>query len=140
MRGFVDMSTEDSPRLRAVRGAITVDSDDAAAIVAGTERLLSELIEANDVTPEDFVSIVFTSTPDLTAEFPAAAARRLGLDGVPLLCASEIDVPGALPRCIRVLAHLYTARGREELVHPYLGGATVLRRRPGSISEAELEA
>jgi chorismate mutase len=137
---LVDMSTEDHPRLRAVRGAITIDSDDPDAIVAGTERLLSELIEANEVAAEDFVSIVFTSTPDLTAEFPAAAARRLGLDGVPLLCASEIDVPGAPSRCIRVLAHLYSPRGRNELVHPYLGGAKVLLQRGSATSEAELEA
>ena len=134
------MSTDGSPRLRAVRGAITVDADDPATIVAATERLLAEVIESNDVAPEDWVSIVFTSTPDLTAEFPAAAARRLGLDGVPLLCATEIDVPGALPRCIRVLAHLYSGRARDELVHPYLGGAEVLRDRGRGVSEAELEA
>ncbi|MDQ3955116.1 MAG: chorismate mutase [Actinomycetota bacterium] len=134
------MSTERSPRLRAVRGAITVDADDPATIVAATERLLAEVLQSNHVAPEDLVSIVFTSTPDLTAEFPAAAARRLALDGVPLLCASEIDVPGALPRCIRVLAHLYSPRARDELVHPYLGGARVLRDRAGGISEPELEA
>lgn len=134
------MSTDGSPRLRAVRGAITVDADDPGTIVSATEQLLSEVIRSNDVAPEDLVSIVFTSTPDLTAEFPAAAARRLGLDGVPLLCATEIDVRGALPRCIRILAHLYSARPRDELVHPYLGGAKVLRERGRGISEAELEA
>ena len=94
-------------RLRALRGAITVEENDADAIVGATEELVSELMERNQLSADDLVSCIFTCTDDLDAEFPALAARRLGLDGVPLLCAREIDVPGALPRVIRLLVHCY---------------------------------
>ena len=113
--------------LWAVRGAVTVDRDEAPLVVAATEGLLTAILERNDVTPEEVVSIIFTSTPDLTSEFPAAAARRIGLADVPLLCASEIPVPGALERCVRVLLHVHTDRARAELRHVYLGGARALR-------------
>jgi chorismate mutase len=114
-------------RLAALRGATTIERDDADRIVAGTAELLATLLERNGVAARDLVSVTFTATPDLTAEFPAAAARRIGISDVPLLCAREIDVPGAIPRCIRVLVHLYTRRARGELRHVYLRGARQLR-------------
>ena len=122
------MSTDrQGPLMRALRGAITVPKDDRAAIADATGRLLGAMMERNEVAPEDVVSVIFSATADLTAEFPAVAARRLGLDQVPLLCTVEIPVPGALPRCIRVLMHLYTARDYASLRHVYLGGARGLR-------------
>ena len=114
-------------RLRALRGATTARADEARAIVDATERLLAEMIGRNGIATEDLVSMIFTTTSDLSAEFPAAAARALGLSSVPLLCAREIDVPGSVPRCIRVLMHLYTTRGDETLRHVYLEGAEQLR-------------
>ncbi len=116
-----------SARVRGLRGATTVAHDDADAIVAATEDLLETMLERNEVATDDLVSVVFTSTPDLTAEFPAAAARRLGIDHIPLLCAREIDVPGSVPRCIRVLMHLYTERDHGTLRHVYLKEARRLR-------------
>ena len=118
------MSTD---RLRALRGATTVPADDPAAIAAATSELLEQIMERNDVEPADIVSLVFTATPDLVSAFPAAAARELGLADVPLLCAQEIPVPGAMPRCIRVLMHLYTGRDYASLRHVYLGEAKSLR-------------
>ncbi len=114
-------------RVRALRGATTVAADDGAAIVEATAELLQEMLERNGVDPEDLISLVFTATPDLTAEFPAAAARRIGISDVPLLCASEIPVPGSVKRCIRVLMHLYTGRDYVSLRHVYLGEARQLR-------------
>ena len=114
-------------RLRALRGATTATADEGQAIVDATERLLAEMIGRNGIATEDLVSMIFTTTSDLSAEFPAAAARTLGLSSVPLLCAREIDVPGSVPRCIRVLMHLYTSRGNETLRHVYLDGAEQLR-------------
>jgi chorismate mutase len=121
----MDKST--SRQVRAVRGATSVGADDRAEIVAATAELLQEVLARNDATPDDVVSVIFTATPDLTAAFPAAAARKVGMDDVPLLCASEIAVEGALPRCIRVMMHLTTERPREELQHVYLGAARELR-------------
>lgn len=114
-------------RLRALRGATTAISNEAPAIVDATERLLAEMIGRNEIAHEDLVSMIFTTTSDLTAEFPAAAARRLGLSAVPLLCAHEIDVPGSVPRCIRVLMHFYTTKPGDDLRHVYLEGAEQLR-------------
>ena len=102
-------------------------ANEAGAIVDATAELLGAMIARNEVAPDDLISLVFTSTPDLDEEFPAAAARRLGMAHVPLLCATEIAVPGALPRCVRVLAHLYTDRDYASLVHVYLGDARRLR-------------
>ena len=113
--------------MRAVRGATTVERDDADAIVDATEHLLKEMLERNAIEPGDLVSVIFTATPDLVTEFPAAAARRLGLAEVPLLCAGEIAVSRATPRCIRILAHVYTRRTADELHHIYLEGARNLR-------------
>jgi chorismate mutase len=128
-REHVDMGTDETaaPRLRALRGATTVAADEPGAIVEATAELLAAMLERNQAVPGDLVSVVFTATRDLTSEFPATAARRLGLEDVPLLCAAEIDVPGALPRCIRVLVHLYTARDYATLRHVYLREARSLR-------------
>lgn len=114
-------------KVHAVRGATTVVADSAEAITAATGELLSEMLERNSLRSEDLISIVFTATPDLSAEFPAVAARALGMADVPLLCAQEIAVPGALGRCIRVLLHVNTDRERRELRHVYLNGAVDLR-------------
>ena len=112
-------------KLRALRGAITVEANEADAILSATEELVLEVMDRNDLAPEDLVSCIFTCTGDLDAEFPAVAARGLGLSAVPLLCAREIDVPGALPRVIRLLAHCY-ADGPAK--HVYLREAVSLRR------------
>jgi chorismate mutase len=117
----------DPVRLRALRGAVTVDQNDADSILDGAEELVREVMARNDLSPDDMVSCIFTCTPDLNAEFPAVAARRLGLGGVPLICAREIDVPGALPRVIRVMVHCYTSDGRPPQ-HVYLREAAGLRR------------
>ena len=114
-------------RLRALRGATTVERNDAEAILAGTEELVREVMERNGLTPGDMVSCIFTCTEDLNAEFPAVAARRLGLNGVPLLCAREIDVPGALPKVIRLMLHCFADEAAEAR-HVYLHGAKALRR------------
>jgi chorismate mutase len=113
--------------LRALRGATTAAADDSPAIVAATAELLTTMLARNAVAHDDLVSLVFTTTPDLRAEFPAAAARQIGIADIPLLCAQEIDVPGAVPMCIRVLIHLYTTRDYASLRHVYLGGARQLR-------------
>jgi len=112
--------------LWAVRGATKAARNDADAIVSATEELMSELISRNELEPERMVSCVFTATHDLNAQFPAVAARNLGLDAVPLLCGQEIDVPGAMPSVIRVLLHFYGPPGRRP-VHVYLGEAEALR-------------
>lgn len=112
--------------LRAVRGAVTVDRDSADAIHEGTSELLREVLRRNDLTAGDLVSIIFTSTPDLTTEFPAVAARAMGLSAVPLLCAREIPVEGAMPLCVRVMLHCYCPAERE-IRHVYLRDARQLR-------------
>ena len=114
-------------KLRALRGATTVERNDADLILEGTEELVRTVMERNALAPEDMVSCIFTCTNDLNAEFPAVAARRLGLNGVPLLCAREIDVPGALPRVIRLMVHCY-ADPDSEAQHVYLREARALRR------------
>jgi chorismate mutase len=113
-------------RLRALRGATTVEENTAEAILEATDELMRTLIERNSVESDEMVSCIFTCTEDLNAEFPAVAARRLGLSAVPLLCAREIDVPGALPRVIRVMLHCY-ADPATEARHVYLRDATKLR-------------
>jgi chorismate mutase len=113
-------------RLFAVRGAIQVEANEADAILSATEELVGELISRNGLEPERMVSCVFTCTRDLDAEFPAVAARDLGLDSVPLLCAQEIAVPGAMPRVIRVMVHYYAPSGHQP-THTYLGEAQNLR-------------
>ncbi len=112
--------------LRAVRGAITVEADSAEAIADATCELLDGVLERNGLAVEDLVSIIFTATHDLTAEFPAVAARGMGLSAVPLLCAQEIPVAGSMPRCVRVLVHCYAPPERP-VRHVYLREARQLR-------------
>ncbi len=113
-------------RLFALRGASSVDRNDAQAILGSTEWLLREILKRNDLHPSDVVSCIFTMTDDLSAEFPAVAARRMGFERVPLLCVREIDVPGAMPRVIRVLVQ-YHAPDDHEARHVYLREARALR-------------
>jgi chorismate mutase len=113
-------------RLFALRGAAAVDANEADQILAATEMLIREIMERNGLRPADVVSCIFTLTPDLDAEFPAVAARRLGFDRVPLLCAREVPVPGAMPRVIRALIHFY-ADEDHHVRHVYLGEARRLR-------------
>lgn len=113
--------------VRAVRGAIQVDRDDPADILAATRELITEVLAHNGIGAEDLISIVFTLTPDLTSCFPAAAARDLGFADLPLLCATEVAVPGALPRVVRLLAHVESDAPRAAVRHVYLRGATRLR-------------
>jgi len=122
---LTDVSNDD-PRLWAVRGAVQVDRNEADAILSATGELMRELISRNDLEPDRMVSCIFTCTDDLDAQFPAVAARELGLDHVPLLCAREIDVPGAMERVIRVIVYYYAARDHEP-AHAYLGEARRLR-------------
>jgi chorismate mutase len=114
-------------RLFALRGANSVEANDADAILAATDVLMREMMHRNSLEPEAMVSCIFTLTDDLNAEFPAVAARRLGLDKVPLLCAREVSVPGSLPRVIRTMLHYY-ADEEHQPQHVYLGDARVLRR------------
>jgi chorismate mutase len=113
--------------VRALRGATTCDVDDPGQIAERTVVLLEEMFSRNGVDHDDLISIFFTTTPDLVAAFPATAARSIGLGDVPLLCAQEIPVPGSMPRCIRVMAHLTTDRSRDQLHHVYLEQAVSLR-------------
>ncbi|HEY7484768.1 MAG TPA: chorismate mutase [Streptosporangiaceae bacterium] len=113
--------------VRAIRGATQVEANTRDQILDATTELVTEVMTRNELTTDDVISVLFTATPDLTAEFPALAARKLGFHEVPLLCASEIDVPHALPRVIRLMAHVETAKPRSDIQHVYLRGATVLR-------------
>jgi len=114
--------------IRAIRGATQVAANDAESIGAGSKELLSAILDANDLLIEDVISVFLTSTADLTAAFPASAARDIGFASTPLLCAQEIDVPGALARTIRVMVHCMTKRSAQEIEHVYLHGASVLRK------------
>jgi chorismate mutase len=113
--------------VRGVRGAVQIDGDDREAILGGADELVREVLGRNQIEPDDLISIIFTATPDLTADFPAYAARRLGLTDVPLLCATEMAVPHAMPRVLRLLAHVETERPRADMRHVYLRGAAALR-------------
>ena len=113
--------------VRGIRGAITAERDEPEAILEATERLLRAIMERNPFALEDVASALFTVTPDLRAEFPAAAARRLGWTNIPLLNFTEVPVPGRLARCIRILIHINTTLRQDQIVHVYLDGAVVLR-------------
>ena len=115
------------PAVRALRGATTVDDDTVEQVNARVVALLEEMLQRNDIHHDDLISIWFTATDDIHSTFPATAARTIGLGDVPLICARELDVAGATPRCIRVLMHLTTERSRGELRHVYLEGAQGLR-------------
>lgn len=114
-------------RLRAARGAIRVPSDDVDALLGSTGRLLSTVLQRNEIDAEDLVSIMFTVTEDLRSAFPAEAARRMGLGRVPLMCAQEIPVAGSMPSVVRILAHFHSERTLDEVEHVYLDGAESLR-------------
>ena len=117
--------------LRGIRGATTVDANTKDAILQATTELLAALIEANGVQADDVASAFFTTTPDLTAEFPALAARRtFGWSDVALMCGHEMNVPGSLPMCLRILLHVNTDRKQSEVQFIYLRGATALRSEP----------
>jgi chorismate mutase len=121
------MSTAHESRIVAIRGATTVVADDASLIREATRDLLERIVAANALTTDDIISVIFTVTTDLRADFPAHAARELGWMDVPLLCTIEMAVPGALPRCIRVLLHAHSRRPRAELRHIYVREARALR-------------
>lgn len=114
--------------VRGIRGATSAEENSREAILEATRELLVEILRANQINHfEDLVSAIFTTSPDLNACFPAEAARALGMNEVPLLCASEISVPGALPRCIRVMLHVNTQKKQCEITHVYLREAVKLR-------------
>ncbi|PSR22833.1 MAG: chorismate mutase [Sulfobacillus acidophilus] len=113
--------------IRGIRGATTVEQDDAEEILLRTQELLLQMAEANEVEPDDMASICFTLSPDLHATFPAEAARRIGWQFVPVICMRELDVPHGLPKTIRVLMHAETPRNPRQVQHVYRGRAVVLR-------------
>ena len=114
-------------RLLALRGATTCEENSKSEIEAKTQKLVAEMLDRNAIAHGDLVSIIFTATDDITSEFPATAARALGLGDVPLLCARELAIAHGMPRCVRVMMHLYSDRRRDELHHVYLEGARGLR-------------
>lgn len=113
--------------VRAIRGAVQVDANDRAAVLDGTTDLVTEVMTRNGLVTDDVISVLFTATPDLDAEFPALAARKIGFQDVPLLCAAEIAVPGAMPLVVRLLMHVETDKPRSAVQHVYLRGAAALR-------------
>ena len=115
-------------QVRAIRGATQLEANTAEAMEAATKELLLEILSQNRLTPADLISVFLTVTPDLNAAFPAAFAREVGFQSVPLLCAVEIDVPGALPRVLRVMIHCNTEQNSDQISHIYLHGAKALRR------------
>ncbi|MEU0117250.1 chorismate mutase [Streptomyces bobili] len=114
--------------VRAVRGAVQLDRDEAGHMDEQVGALLTAVMERNSLGADDLISIWFTATPDLHSDFPAAAARKLGIVDVPLICAQELDIQGALPRVVRILAHVESDRPRSEINHVYLGAAAALRK------------
>ena len=123
-------------RVVAIRGAIDVPADSAAEVHAAVTDLVGQIVERNDLRPSDIISAQFTATPDVTSAFPAKAARDAGWTAVPMLCTLEIDVPGALPRCIRLMLHANLPSNRE-VEHVYLRGAMALRPDLGKLSGDE---
>ncbi len=119
--------TPDRQRVRALRGATTLDHDHRAHLMTRTQELIDALFQRNDLREEDLISIVFTATDDVSSAFPAEAARLAGITHVPLLCARELEIDGGIRMCIRILVHAYTDRTPEQLRHPYLHGARQLR-------------
>ena len=114
--------------MRAVRGATQLEADTKDQMLDRVSELVTEVLHANALTVDDFISVVFTATADLHAEFPAYAARQLGFDDVPLLCARELEIEGSMPRVVRLLAHVESDLARNEVTHVYLHGAAALRR------------
>lgn len=114
--------------VRAIRGATQIDADDSALMKDAVVELMSQILASNQLDTEKLISVLFTCTPDLLSDFPAASARAMGMEKVPLLCAVEMNVPGSLPRTIRVLLHCETPLKQDEIAHIYLRGASVLRK------------
>ena len=116
-------------RVAALRGAITLDADTREEVLVRTTQMLAALMDRNDLTPEDLISLYFTATDDITAEFPAAAVRKAGISDVPMLCARELGITGEsnIALCVRVMAHVHTDLPRTQLRHAYLRGARQLR-------------
>ncbi|MFH8572207.1 chorismate mutase [Streptomyces sp. Pv4-95] len=114
--------------VRAVRGAVQLERDDAEHMQEQVAELLTAILERNGLVPDDLISVWFTATPDLHSDFPAAAARGLGITDVPLICAQELDVAGAMERVVRVLAHVETGLSKAGIAHVYLGAAGALRK------------
>jgi chorismate mutase len=113
--------------VRGLRGATTVEVDTVRQVTERSQELMLRIMERNGLVEDDIVSVLFTATADVTSVFPATAIREIGFGAVPLLCAAEIAVPGAMPLCIRVLLHVHTARSKDEMHHVYLHGAQGLR-------------
>jgi chorismate mutase len=114
--------------VRAVRGAVQLEQDEAGHMHEQVSELLTAVLERNGLVADDLISIWFTATPDLHSDFPAAAARKLGIVDVPLICAQELDIAGAMPRVVRILAHVETYLPKAEIAHVYLGAAGALRK------------
>jgi chorismate mutase len=114
--------------VRAVRGAIQLDRDEREHLLESVQELVRAVLDANPFDVEDLISVLFTATPDLHSEFPALAARELGLGDVPLLCTQELNIAGAMPRVVRLMAHVETDLARADVQHVYLRGAAALRR------------
>lgn len=123
------------PVCRGVRGATTVEGTNRELILTATAELLERMVQANGIEPEDVASAIFTTSPDLTAEYPALAARLMGWRDVALLCGHEMAVPGGLERCVRILLHWNTMRSASEVEHVYIHGAANLRPDRGELEE-----
>ncbi|MGN6721316.1 MAG: chorismate mutase [Marmoricola sp.] len=121
--------------VRAVRGATQLETDERDHLLARVAEMVRGTMEANELTLDDFISIIFTSTSDLNSEFPAYAARQLGFHDVPLICARELEIDGSMPRVVRMMAHVETHLTRAEVTHVYLHGAAALRRDLANVQE-----
>lgn len=115
-------------RVRAIRGAVQLASDSKSEMENAVCEMVESIMQRNEIEVEDLISILFTSTPDLVCDFPAAAARKLNLGSIPLICSVEIAVPGSLPRVVRAMVHVYSPRAHGEIQHVYLRGAESLRK------------
>ncbi|HET6560845.1 MAG TPA: chorismate mutase [Marmoricola sp.] len=122
-------------RVRAIRGATQLDEDTRDHMLERVAEMVTDVMEANDLGLDDFISIIFTATSDLHSEFPAYAARRLGFVDVPLICSRELEIDGSMPRVVRMMAHVETHMARSEVTHVYLHGAANLRRDLSRVRE-----
>ena len=122
-------------RVRAIRGATQLDEDNREHMLERVAEMVTDVMRSNDLQVHHFISIFFTATSDLTSEFPAYAARRLGFDDVPLMCARELEIEGSMPRVVRMLAHVETHMARADVTHVYLHGAANLRRDLSKVRE-----
>jgi len=122
-------------RVRAIRGATQLEEDSRDHMLERVAEMVTDVMAVNDLTVDDFISIIFTATSDLRSEFPAYAARLLGFDDVPLICARELEIEGSMPRVVRMMAHVETHLSRSEVTHVYLHGAANLRRDLNRVRE-----